>query len=136
MKEKDFQILFKNKNKLDGAFELKIVKKKSIPFSAVAEHQVNSLLAVESGEFFYKIPDPHKSATMYSSKRPFDCIKLPALDGFVVLGWYAPRKFWDVCYIKITNFINYSKVSTKKSITLDEAKSISWNYQLWKTGVN
>jgi len=58
MKEKNFQVKFSRwlKHNFKGTFkfELKLTKGKSLPFSAVSEHQVDALKAKV---LVYKIPD-------------------------------------------------------------------------------
>ena len=58
MKEKDMQTLFTKwlkKYGTTGAYELKICKKKSMPFNKVEEHQVDALLKSRNGIYAYKI---------------------------------------------------------------------------------
>ena len=50
MKESDFQTAFRDKNTMPGVFELKFCKGKSLPFSALAAHQEEALLASSSKE--------------------------------------------------------------------------------------
>lgn len=138
MRERDFQVVFRNNNKMTGAFELKIVKGTSIPTNSVSEHQVDSLYNIfHRRGLFYKIPDPpifKMAKTRFNIPRPFDCFYLNGIPAYIVLGWYFPRSHWDVCYIHVTTFIKYKEQSQRKSLTLDIAKGISNNFEKWKVG--
>lgn len=111
MKEKDMQTLFGRQNRVVGAFELKIVKGKSMPFSAVQDHQVRALLRVESGGLYHKISD-----ASYGQK-PFDCFYLDGLQGYVVPVWYIPRVRKTAYYIRIQTFIELKSTAGRQSLT-------------------
>jgi len=55
--EKNFQTMFGKRNRLQGVFELKITKGKSISFDAVSEHQIESLMKAQGKGLFHKIAD-------------------------------------------------------------------------------
>jgi len=58
MKESNFQGEFSKRNLIEGVFELKLCKGKSLSFSSVAEHQEKALFAASSKQgLFHKISD-------------------------------------------------------------------------------
>lgn len=121
MKEADFQTKFnkwlKHKHQKTGAFELKLTKEKSLPFSAVAPHQKAALHMAHRGKLIYKIPDES-----YSQK-PFDCFMMEEVDAYVVVMFYkrGQKKFY---MIPIVNWITEEFSSTRKSITEEDAQRI------------
>lgn len=126
-KEKDFQIEFTKwaKNCFSGtaAFELKFTKTDSIPFSSLAEHQRNALLAARTGEgATFKIPDA-------GYQNPFDCFKISRSLAFVVLMYYAPRKR-DFVMVPIEKWCEEETTSKRKSLTEARAKEIGKVYTL------
>lgn len=116
-REARLQILFnhwaKNVYKGNAVFELKQTQGSSIPFSALAEHQEQALLAVSEGTFVWKIPD-------CGFQNPFDSFCLTKLPAYVVLCYPL-----SIEIIPIAGFILERKRSQRKSITYDRAKSIS-----------
>lgn len=120
MKEKNIQTIFGKINKEYGYFELKIEKTNSMLFSRVAEHQVTALLNTQIDGLYHKIADQtfgRAGAFGHTLKKPFDCFKALPMKGYVVVCWYIPRKEKRFDYILIDDFINESKVSTRKSLT-------------------
>lgn len=121
MKEKDFQVKFtrwlRYRYPLESAaFELKICKGTSLPFSAVQPHQVSALLAVKNTGLEYKIPDD----TMGS--KPFDCFRLFG-NAFVVVMFYE-RSVNHFYLIDIDIWCHEVSVSTRKSLTENRAIEI------------
>lgn len=123
MTEAQFQTRFTrwakyNLNNVSGACELKITHGKSLPFSAVAPHQIAALQFVKNGCLQYKIPD------VGMSQKPFDFFFLAKQNAYVVIMFYRPRQ--DTFYlIDIDTFVEYAKSSTRKSLTEDECVSIA-----------
>ncbi len=117
-KEANFTLRFRHWLKANpmpsAAFELKQCSG-SLPFSAVAEHQVDALLAVrsESG-LLYKAPDDSRSV------KPFDLFYMRAIYAFVVIKY--PRSFQ---IISIDTFLLEKGRSKRKSLTESRAKEIS-----------
>jgi len=129
MREKDFQTRFnrwlKYSNFGSGAFELKLTKKKSIPFSAVKEHQINALWQVKNKKFIYKISDEDRR------QKPFDCFMLNCADAFVVIMFY--RRGQKTFYmIDIADFLIEKKTSTRRSLTEKRCSEIGTSYELGK----
>ncbi len=119
MKEKDFQTKFKHwiqHHKLTGAYELKLTHKSSIPFTAVAPHQVSALQKTYSGGVYYKIPD------VGYDQKPFDCFYLEA-SAYVVIMFYK-RGQKDFYMIHITDWLREIKISKRKSLTEERVKQI------------
>lgn len=110
------QTLFGRKNRVVGAFELKIVKGRSMPFSAVQEHQVRALLKTENGGLYHKISD-----ASYGTK-PFDCFYLDGLQAYVVPVWYVPRERKTAYYIRVGTFCAMQASAGRKSLTEDMAR--------------
>lgn len=117
-KEANFTLRFRHWLKANpmpsAAFELKQCAS-SLPFSAVAEHQVDALLAVrsESG-LLYKAPDDSRSV------KPFDLFYMRNTYAYVVIKY--PRSFH---IISIDTFLLEKKRSKRKSLTETRAKEIS-----------
>jgi hypothetical protein len=119
MKERDVQTIFSRKNTTIGCFELKLVKKPSMPFDAVEDHQIKSLLAVELDGLSHKISD------MSAGQKPFDCFRLAGIHGYVVPVWYVPRKRKTAYYIRIQDFLAIRHTVERKSLTEEMAKQIA-----------
>lgn len=128
MKEKDFQIEFGKRNKIDGVFELKLCKGSSISFSALADHQERSLVDCSIGNGMYHkiadLPRPKKACLKcrhrihrFQKKKPFDCFLLKNQKAYVVIMFWVPRKKKNVYYIDIRDFIQMRKYANRKSIT-------------------
>ncbi len=121
MKEKNMQTLFTkwlNKYGNTGAYELKICKKKSMPFNKVEEHQVDALLKSRNKRYAYKISD------MSIGRKPYDCFCFHKSNAYVVIMFYVPRKPKIAYIIDIDDFLNIQMVSNRKSITEDICKNI------------
>ena len=135
MKEKDFQQEFKRKNDIVGVFELKLCKGKSIPFKAVADHQLEALKDVQSGDgLYHKISDVPVSYTQvqcprcklviktgrqnrFTKPKPFDCFYLRDLPAYIVIMFYEPRKKKRVYYITPEAWEELKNTSERKSAT-------------------
>lgn len=124
MRESDVQRLFSKKNEVLGAFELKIVKGKSLPFSAVKEHQVRALRQVEEEGFSWKISD------FSLEQKPFDCFRIHER-AYVVPVWYLPRVRKTAYYIRIHDFCDLRDAAGRKSMTEEMAESVAeWKIDL------
>lgn len=118
MKEKDLQTKFTRwmkENKQPGAYELKICKKTSIPFSDVKEHQVNALVKAQTIGIAHKISDFSPGA------KPFDCFFLRA-PAYVVIGFWEPRNL-RTYMINIDDFLEMRDCSKRKSLTETMARA-------------
>jgi penicillin-binding protein-related factor A (putative recombinase) len=121
--EAKFQTLFNHwlrkeffpENQGGFAFELKHTRgKNSLPFSALEDHQLNSLLTVSYGSFIYKISDESQGY------KPFDCFALRLCEAYVVICY--PSFF---VLIKIEAFVHQKKRSKAKSLSAEQAKEIA-----------
>lgn len=122
MDEKTFQSSFtkwaKKNIRTSTAFELKLCKKNSIPFSAVQEHQVASLYVAKHQVLFHKISD------LALGFHPFDCLALAGAEAYVVVMFYKPghRRF---CYmIDVDDFMLETTKPGRRSLTEARAKEI------------
>lgn len=122
MKERNIQTLFGRKNTMMGVFELKLVKGRSMPFNAVAEHQVRALSRVERGGLYHKISDASYE------KKPFDCFRLEGVPAYVVPVWYVPRERKTAYYIRIGKFCELRDACGRKSLTETIAKEYADNF--------
>lgn len=97
-----------------AAIEVKITNGKSIPFSAVKQHQVDALLSVEDGEFSYKLPDA-------GWQNPFDMLYMRRCSGYVVLAFehVLPKKVVHFYIIPIHVFIDMQEDTFSKSVNED-----------------
>ena len=108
-----FNHWLKNVHKKSGAFELKQTTGDSIPFDAVAPHQIAALEAVVHGVLVYKIPD-------VGYQNPFDCMCFAGLPAYVVFKF--PKSFE---LVSIDTFLLEKSRSKRKSLTYERAKAIS-----------
>jgi len=92
-----------------AAYEIKVSTDKSIPFSAVKEHQVGALKQVKHGMFSQKIPDA-------GWQNPFDLFVLCKQEAYVVLAFLEPRKKTQVWIIDIDLFLRMQEVEDRKSM--------------------
>lgn len=117
MKEKDYQRQFnhwiKNVYKRTAAFELKRATGSSLPFSAVAPHQIEALQHASNGVLVYKIPD-------VGYQNPFDCFSLAGVPAYVVIKYDHSFEL-----IAIDTFVLESKRSKRRSLTSKRASEIA-----------
>lgn len=117
MKERSFQTTFshwlKSVHKQTGAFELKVAKNESLPFSAVAPHQLQALEQVRYGVFVFKIPD-------CGFQNGFDCFSMVRQPAWIVIKY---TKFF--CLISIDVFLLEKDRSKRKSLTASRAVEIA-----------
>lgn len=121
MKEKNFQTLFTKwlkKNGETGAYELKLCKKKSMPFNKVEEHQIDALLKSKNSRYAYKISD------MSLGRKPYDCFCFHKSNANVVIMFYIPRKPKIAYIIDIDMFLHAQMTYKRKSITENICKDI------------
>lgn len=120
MTEFTFQTAFikwaKHNFPFSAAFELKICKGKSLPFSAVKPHQLEGLLTV-GRKLVYKISDDSRE------QKPFDCFVMTECPGYVVIYFYkrGNKAFY---MIEISEWLSYENISSRKSITEEECQRI------------
>lgn len=119
MKEKDFQTKFtrwaKANIRENAAFELKLAKAPSLPFDAIAEHQVANLLSVKHRSLTYKIPDAG------FDQKPFDCFTFSGASAYIVIMFYEKRGEKEFYLIDIDEFLRWKDMSKRKSLTRAEA---------------
>jgi len=126
VREADFQTKFTRWAKHNlitrtGAYELKLTKTKSLPFNAVAPHQIIALQLVKHNHLGYKIPD------VGLSQKPFDFFNISSSqspDAQIVVMFYTRgnNKFY---MIDVDDFVNKAKSSERKSLTEDECSTIA-----------
>lgn len=134
MKERDIQTLFSKVITIPGVYELKLCKGTSLPYNAVAEHQIEALQQAQNGLFFHKISDQPWGTTnkfRFTKPKPFDCFVLDKTDAFVGVCFYKPRKKKEIYLIGINSFIIARDTDTRKSLTEEKAHDImSYKVQL------
>ena len=122
MKERDLQSILSRliPAYLDysAAFELKMARTNSLPFSALLEHQEHSLLTAKNSKVFFKIPD-------LGNSNPFDCFMLAHVPSFVVICYYIPRQPKEFLFLDIEKFVDERDHSARKSLTKQRAIEIS-----------
>lgn len=138
MKEKGMQSVFKEQNTIMGVFELKLIKVKQegekfkpLPFDAVAEHQIDSLLACDGDAgLYHKISDSFvgdkSGERRFPSAKPFDCFFLRSIPAFVVIAYYIPRKLKEFHYIPIRVFVEERNTCGRKSLTYMRSKELAY----------
>jgi len=132
MKEKEMQTLFgkylqSNPPIKSETYELKICRSKSLLFNAVKKHQIEGLINATRG-LYHKISDSPifaGSKTRFTKPKPFDCLYLKHIIGYVVILFYKPWKPKITYIIDIYSFLNEKKKSDRKSLTEDRAKEIA-----------
>ena len=132
MKERDIQRLFgqylKEKGfKVPAVFELKIEKKKSMPFNRVADHQIKGLLQARDG-LYLKIADQtigRGGGFGATLPKPFDCAYFKEMTGFVAVCFYIPRKTKILYLIEVSDFVILRDRCGRKSLTEEMAKEHS-----------
>lgn len=123
MREREFQTMFAKHNRRVGVFELKFCKGKSLPFSALAEHQEKALLdASSSTGLYHKITDSPffkdpGGKMRFTRPKPFDAFLLKNIDAYVVIMWWVPRKKKMVYYIEIKDWLEMREHANRKSTT-------------------
>jgi hypothetical protein len=125
-REATFQSKFNRwvENKWHGtaAFELKLTTGQSIPFNAVAEHQMLALLLAKTGRLVYKIPD-------LGVQNPFDSVCLEGISAYVVVQfWKAGEKKFYMVDAEVWK--QEWLLSERKSLTEERAKEIGFSYAL------
>lgn len=124
MRESEMQTIFGKYIRLhppiqSEAYELKICKSTSLPFNSLKEHQIEALMGVEKG-FYHKLTDPpifYGGKMRFNVPRPFDCMFLKKIIGFVVLWYYKSRKTKVFIKIPIRQFLQERDSSKRKSLT-------------------
>ena len=122
MKEAQMQTMlgkWLKKEKVKGAYELKIEKTKSFAFNKVKDHQIEALLAVDGGGLYHKIADNPIFAgkkTRFHTIKPFDCVFLVEMPASVVLWYYVPRQPKMAFIIDINTFLEIKEKHSRKSI--------------------
>mgnify|MGYP003394311371 CR=1 FL=1 len=121
-REAQFQVRFSHwlkavylKNNHGGLFELKQCKL-SLPFDAVAVHQLDALVCAKLGKFYYKIPDDSVG------QKPVDCVGLSCVDAYIVI-YYSHERFF--CLVDVLVFVAEEKDSDRRSLTAARAREIS-----------
>ena len=112
--------LKKNLPKESEAYELKFTKGKALGFSELRRHQVEALQAVEKEGLYYRIADQpwgYNPKFRFTLKKPFDCLCLVKIKGYVVVWFYLPRKEKQFVKMEIKNFLKMKGVSKRKSFT-------------------
>ena len=120
MKEKDIQSLFGKKIDQMGVFELKLCKGPSISFSAVSEHQEESLSKVEREGLYYKISDApfgHSTGFRFHAPKPFDCFFVKEIPAYVVVVFYRPREKKVAHFVRIGQWLSMKETCGRKSAT-------------------
>lgn len=94
-----------------AAYEIKVTEKKSIPFSAVSPHQIESLLAVSRGKFLYKIPDA-------GWQNPFDLLALAGARAYIILGFKVEKKYhvWQIDIHVWCDMVTHCEYIKRKSV--------------------
>jgi hypothetical protein len=132
MKERNIQVLFGKwlqgtKLPYPAAFELKITKKDSIPFKSVKEHQITALLAVKGDGLYHKITDQPwiVGRPAFTYKKPFDCLWLNGIQGYIGVIFYIPRQSKVLYLIEAETWHEESILSSRKSLTRKRASELA-----------
>jgi penicillin-binding protein-related factor A (putative recombinase) len=104
-------------------YELKLAKKKSIPLNSIKEHQVEGLLQAKKGQYI-KLQDM-SAKNGFANPKPYDCLWVYAVEAYVGICWYIPRKPKYLHLIAIDDWIRILKTHPRKSIREEEVESVS-----------
>lgn len=126
MKEKDIHpklAKIVKENKIQGVFELKLEKGKSMPFNKVEEHQIEALLCARDFKgIYHKINDhPFQSGTSFTNRKPFDSFYISNYPAYVVICFYVPRKKKIFYFLDIYKFLYLKENLPRKSLPEDVA---------------
>lgn len=102
------------------AFEAKICKEQSLPFSAVKDHQEIALYRVKHGYFNYKIGDHG------FDQKPFDGFQMVMQNAYVVIFWYQKRNDRRMTLIPIDMWMKEKQESERKSLTYERSCEIGY----------
>lgn len=120
--EAEFQTRFgrwlKYQNLPTAAFELKISKTKSIPFSCTEEQQVPSLLAAKHGQLDYKPPD------VSHTLKPCDLLHIREGDGKMVVMFEYSLSQKVFYIIDVDQWVSEQNHSKRKSLSVKRAGEI------------
>ena len=109
------------KKEYDGksaAFELKIAKSNTLPFSRIEPHQIDALWRAKNERVVHKISD------MSVGFKPWDCFILRNSDAFLVVMYYKPRTKKIVYFIDIDVLLTEIKKGGT-SLSEEQAKLIA-----------
>lgn len=98
------------------AIEVKVTTGKSIPFSAVQEHQERALGMV-SATFVHKISDDSQG------KKPFDMFVMQNAGAYIALAFLVPRKQTTVYLISLSHWLALRQSCGRKSVTEEMLKN-------------
>jgi len=101
------------------AWELKICKEKSLPFSRVEPHQIQALLDARNACVTHKISD------MSVETKPFDEFTICNSKAYLVILFYKPRQEKRCYLLDINDWIVYVNKSPRRSITENECASLA-----------
>lgn len=101
-------------NKVYCAYEIKQTTTDSLPFSAVEDHQVNALVAIQEEGLCFKLSDADPRV------KPCDGFNMPPVPAYVVIQY--PKAF---VLITVNNFVHARMTNRKKSLTFEKAKEIA-----------
>jgi len=130
MTEAEFQSNFTRwvKSRYKGrstAFELKLSKTKSLPFSAFYPHQLEALHKVKYESLSYKIPD------VGYGQKPFDMFHLAWAQAYIVVMYWQPgvRHFY---LVDIQDYLNHigQDAKKKKSLREEDAARLGERHEL------
>jgi len=105
---------FLKQNKIYCNWEAKQTTTDSIPFSAVEDHQINSLIAGQEEGIDWKYSDSDPRVKM------FDGSNNPPLPGYVIIKY--PK---GITLITVNNFIHARIAHRKKSLSYERACEIA-----------
>jgi len=98
------------------AFEVKVTRGKSIPFSALMEHQFASLYHAKHSYFVWKIPDDGR-------QKPFDGFMMFEVKAYVVVYFDRPGNV-EFFMIDIDDWAREREYSERKSLSEERIKHI------------
>jgi len=107
----------KNRWKTSAVFELKICHEKSLPFSAVQDHQKAALRIAKHERLVHKLPD------VGFEQKPFDMFVMSGVEAYVLIMFYT-RGCKKIYLIDIDVWLEEERTSGRRSITEDRAKEI------------
>ena len=118
MMQSEFTWWAKHNISTSTAFELKICKGKSLPYSNIKEHQLWALFNAKHTIIVHKISD------MSYGYKPFDCFALAGAEAYLVVMFYKKGKKHSCILIEIDVMMKEITRGGRRSLTEERALEI------------
>lgn len=107
-----------------AAFELKIVKGPSMPYSNVQDHQLAALNGSKNDKLVYKIPDAGLG------RKPYDSFIMSGVEAYVVPIFWVERQYIHAYLIDIDVWLEEISTSKRQSLTEERAVELASEFMI------